>query len=200
MFGKHFFIEMVCTYYTDTFFVSLPKNLLCGQHFPVTPIIQGNNGKGRTKKTPKTYFSKAQHGKCRQRTETRAGWATLYDCPSYQTRWYWNQWVQANCTWNFQFGNTLEMHLEISWNQWVQAKCSVQARVTHSIWVGAAVSTMPNCPCLYQLGRVGNLKISFRFLTVSFFQLPLSVGAKLHTGIPEQLLKHPHRKYFPDSD
>lgn len=76
-------------------------------------------------------------------------------------------------------------------------KCSAQVRMIHSRWLAAAVSTVLNCPCLYQLGRVGSLKISFRSSTVSFFQLFVSIGAKLHTDIPAQLVKHPHRKYLP---
>lgn len=63
--------------------------------------------------------------------------------------------------------------------------------------VGAAESTMLNCPCLYQLGR--EVIQIFKFSTVPFFYLLFSVGAKLHTGISTQFLKHPQRKYFPQS-
>ena len=165
-----------CALLILTHSLSLQKNGLCSQHFPITPVSREITSKEEPKL--KNYFSKAQHGKRRQRIKTRAGCTTLQDCLSSQTR----------------KGDGIH-----TCTQWVQVKCSAQARIIHRGGVGAAVSTMLNCPCLYQVGRVGNLKISFRSSIVSFSQVLLSMGAKLPTGIPAQLLKHPHRKHFPES-
>ena len=144
---------------------------------PRHSCIQRNKGKGRTKDEKPLQQSTTWKMQAMNRDQSRLSHPLgLPFIPDKMKRWR-------------------HMHLHPVGT----AKNSAQARMIHSRRVGAAVSTMLNCPCLYQLGRVGNLKISFRSSTVSFFQLLLFTRAKLHTGIPAQLLKHPHRKYFPQS-